>query len=106
MLETLFIFIINLIFTASALWVGMKLMQVATGVGWTGEFCSFKDMGIAAFAAAVASIVPSIGDILSLVVLLALLVKFTETSIKDVIFIVIFAKVVSFVAVLMLSSLL
>lgn len=106
MFELLFIFIINLIFTTSALWIGMKLMQVFTGVGWAGEFCSFRDIGLAALAASVASIVPMIGTILSLVVLLALLVKFTETSIKDVIFMVIFAKVVSFVAVLLLSPLL
>ena len=106
MFELLFIFIINLIFTTSALWVGMKLMQVFTGVGWSGEFCSFKDIGIAALAASVASVAPYIGTILSLVVLLALLVKFTETSIKDVIFMVLFAKAVSFVAVLFLSQLL
>ncbi|MCW8876620.1 MAG: hypothetical protein OQK51_06115 [Kangiellaceae bacterium] len=106
MLELVIIFIINLIFTTSFLWIGMKCMQVFTGVGWSGEFCSFKEIGIAAVAASAASIVPYIGTLLSFVVLLALLVKFTETSIKDVILMVIFARVASFVAVSLLAPLL
>jgi len=103
MLGILIIFIINLIFTTAFLWLGMKLMQVFTGVGWDGMFCSFKELMLAALGASIVSIIPVIGTILSLVVLVALLVKFTETSIKDVILIVIFARVAAFVAVLFLG---
>jgi len=103
MFGLLIIFIINLVFTTAFLWLGMKLMQVFTGVGWDGEFCSFRELMLAALGASIASVIPVIGTILSLVVLVALLVKFTETSIKEVILIVVFARVASFVAVMFLS---
>ena len=106
MLELIVIFIINLVFTTSFLWLGMKLMQVYTGVGWSGEFCTFKEIGIAAFASSVVAVIPHIGNLLSVAVLLALLVKFTETSVKDVIIMVIFARVASFLAVLFLAPVL
>lgn len=76
----------------------MKLMQVTTGVGFGGEYCAFRYLAFAALASSVVTIVPHIGFILSWIVLFFQLIKFTESSFKDVTIMVVLAKVVSFVA--------
>ena len=93
---------INLLVTTSFLWLGMKLAQAIFGMGWSGEYCQFRYLALAALASSIVSIVPYIGLVLSWIVLLGLLVKFTETSLKEVLFMVVFAKVLSFISILYL----
>ncbi|MFT6985756.1 MAG: hypothetical protein ACJAT7_001572 [Psychromonas sp.] len=105
-MELLLIISINLLVTTAFLWLGMKSMQVVTGVGWSGEYCPFRYLALAALISSVVTIIPYIGFILSWVALLFLLIKFTETSLKDVIIMVVFAKVTSFIAAMYLIALL
>jgi len=104
-MELLLIISINLLVTTAFLWLGMKLMQVVTGEGWSGEYCSFRYLALAALASSVVSIIPYIGFIMSWVVLLLLLIKFTSTSLKDVIIMVILAKVATFAVAMYLMAL-
>ena len=94
---------LDLLFTASFLWLGMKLIQVYTGVGWSGSFCPFWQLVVAAGAAALVAPIPYVGFVLSWVVLLALLIKFTETSFGEVLLMVIVGKIASIIALLYLG---
>ena len=104
-MELLFVISINFLVTTVSLWLGMKLMQVVTGEGWSGEYCSFRYLALATLVSSVVSVTPYIGFILSWVVLLFFLIKFTSTYLKDVIIMVILAKVVTFVVVMYLMAL-
>lgn len=104
-MQLLFIISIDLFLTALFLWLGMKLMQLITGEGWQGEYCPFRYLLLAAIASSVAAIIPVIGLILSWIVLLALLIKFTSTSLKDVLIMVILAKMSAFVVGMYLIAL-
>ena len=92
----------NLLVTTLFLWLGMKLAQATFGMGWSGEYCPLRYLALAALASSIISLIPYVGLILSWVVLLGLLVKFTETSLKEVLFMVVFAKVLSFIALIYL----
>jgi len=104
-MELLFTISIYLLVTTAFLWLGMKLMQVVTGEGWSGEYCSFRYLALSALASSAVSMIPYIGFIMSWVVLLLLLIKFTSTSLKDVIILVVLAKVATFVVAMYLMTL-
>jgi predicted PurR-regulated permease PerM len=97
-MESILIFTAELLVTTVFLWLGMKLTQTITGTGWSGEYCQFRYLALAALASCISSMIPYIGFLLSWIVLLGLLIKFTETSLKDVLIMVVFAKALSFIA--------
>ncbi|MGD8570683.1 MAG: hypothetical protein PVJ39_21535 [Gammaproteobacteria bacterium] len=103
MLQFFLNIVFSLIFTAFFLWLGMKLMQVYTGAGWSGSYCSFWELLIATAASAIVGELPYVGLVLSWVVLFWLLLKFTEANIGEVIIMVIFSKVIAFFVLLYLG---
>lgn len=91
-------FAIELMVSAGFLWIGMKFAAVYAGMPNGGVYCSYSALFKVCFFAALVSIIPAIGWILSWVVLFVLLKKETEAEASELIIMVLVSKVASLLA--------
>lgn len=95
-MEVLILVLLDALIGGAVLWLAAKITSVNL---------AFSEAAIAVGIAAVALLVPSVGWVLSIVVLFLLLKKFTRASIwPDIILMVIVSRLVSFVAYLALGG--
>ena len=95
---------VDVLVGAVFLWIGMKFTaRVIAGMQPGASYCSWKEILLAAGAAALASLLPGVlGWILSWVVLFVLLLRFTGGSFTEVAIIVFFSRVAAMIASLWL----
>lgn len=96
-MEELVYVLLDALIGGAALWLAAKITSVDVG---------FRDLVIAAGAAAMISFVPAVGWLLSIIVLFVLLKKFSRADIwPDLILMVIVSRLVSFLSVMALGGL-
>jgi len=97
----LFIFalLLDIAISAAFLWVGMKAASVYAGMPNGGQYCEYSDLFKVVAGAAVVSIVPYVGPVLSIIVLFYLLRKVTEADVMELIIMVLVSRLAALVAV-------
>lgn len=89
------VFAIDVLVTAACMFVATKMAFVKA---------EFKDLLLVVAIVGVVSLIPSIGWLLGLIAFVWLLMQATGSTLLDCVYVVIFTKLVSFVAVLMLGK--
>ena len=91
--------LLDIAISAAFLWVGMKVASVYAGMPNGGQYCEYPDLFKVVAIAAVASVIPYIGTVLSIVVLFYMLRKVTEADVMELIIMVLVSRLAALVAV-------
>jgi hypothetical protein len=96
-------FLIDLVFSAAFLWVGMRVASSAAGMPDGGQYCGFVDLLKVTAGASLAALIPYIGWALSFVVLFYMLRRVTEAEFRELLIMVVISRVVGVAAVMLLG---
>lgn len=94
-----FALLLDIAISAVFLWVGMKTASVYAGMPNGGQYCEYPDLFKVVAGAAVVSVIPYIGPVLSIIVLFYLLRQVTEADAMELIIMVLVSRLAALVAV-------
>ena len=94
--------LIDILLTGVFLWVGMKLVAMFMGMGKGAVYCTYWQLVLAAGASALVGLIPTVGWVLSLVVLFGLMMKFAEAGFLEVFLMVLASRVAAMLTVFLL----
>ena len=97
-------FVLDAVIGAAFLWIGMKVVARFVGMMPGAEYCSYSELLIAVAAASVASLLPGIGWLASIIVLFVLLRKFTSAGVGEIIGMVLISRVAAIILLIPLLS--
>jgi len=80
---------------SGCLWLSMKATSLYAGMPNGGQYCSYTDLLKASTATAIASYIPYIGMVASLIVLYYFLYKYTEAEPSEIIGMVIISHLLA-----------